>query len=441
MILTGIRLRTRIPMFLMVLLLLLHIFTPSRATFFVLVVLVLVHGLAYYWARQLGSHLRLQRLHRYGWAQVGDVIEERFVLHNDSWLPAIWLTLDDRSNLPGYYVSRALGIGGRNTLRWTTEGSCDRRGIYNLGPTELISGDPFGIFEVYLKHDYQETFIVYPPIAALPRIIEPRGLERGDARTHIRTLDLTTNFASVRQYVPSDALNRIAWRTTARRSTGENENIFVKEFDLEPSGDIWFLMDMDRDAHFGEEAESSEELAVVLVASLANQMLRDNHAVGLASYDGESIVLPPKKGQGQLWEILRALAGIHPRTPIPLGKLMELTEPVMGRGVTVTLLTPSANPEWIGKVGSLLRRGIYVTALLLDNSAVPGADSIRNLVGALADLGVPAQLIDQNMELEIVSERRQQKPSYKVLGTGRVISVPGSAGADASWVNLGEKVS
>jgi len=339
------------------------------------------------------------------------------------------LTLDDRSNLPGYYVSRALGIGGRNTLRWTTERSCDRRGIYNLGPTELISGDPFGIFEVYLKHDYQETFIVYPPIAALPRIIEPRGLERGDARTHIRTLDLTTNFASVRQYVPGDALNRIAWRTTARRSTGENENIFVKEFDLEPSGDIWFLMDMDRDAHFGEEAESSEELAVVLVASLANQMLRDNHAVGLASYDGESIVLPPKKGQGQLWEILRALAGIHPRTPIPLGKLMELTEPVMGRGVTVTLLTPSANPEWIGKVGSLLRRGIYVTALLLDNSAVPGADSIRNLVGALADLGVPAQLIDQNMELEIVSERRHAQIGQSAnqitdgisAGNGRVI--------------------
>ncbi|MHB9033255.1 MAG: DUF58 domain-containing protein, partial [Anaerolineae bacterium] len=106
---------------------------------------------------------------------------------------------------------------------------------------------PFGLFEIALKHDYQETFVVYPPIAALPRIIEPRGMERGDARTHIRTLDLTTNFASVRQYVPGDALNRIAWRTTARRST-EIEDIYVKEFDLEPSGDIWFLLDMDRDA-------------------------------------------------------------------------------------------------------------------------------------------------------------------------------------------------
>ncbi|MCE5260001.1 MAG: DUF58 domain-containing protein, partial [Chloroflexi bacterium] len=363
MVILDQRLRTWLPLALTVILLLLHIFSPSRATFFIMVTLLCVHLVSYYWARELAKGLHMQRMHRYGWAQVGDVIEERFVLHNDSWLPAIWLTVYDKSNLPGYHVSRATGIGGHSSIRWSTEGFCERRGIYTLGPTELYTGDPFGLFEIVLKHDYHETFVVYPPIAALPRIIEPRGLERGDARTHIRTLDLTTNFASVRQYVPGDALNRIAWRTTARRSTSGNENIFVKEFDLEPSGDIWFFIDMDRDAHFGQDADSSEELAVVLAASLANQMLRDNHAVGLASYDGESLILPPRKGHDQLWEILRILAGIHASSPVSLSKLIELSEPVINRGVTVTLLTPSFNPDWVGKVGSLLRRGTFVTAI------------------------------------------------------------------------------
>ncbi|MHB9034213.1 MAG: hypothetical protein ACYC6L_14335, partial [Anaerolineae bacterium] len=120
---------------------------------------------------------------------------------------------------------------------------------------------------------------------------------------------------------------------------------------------------------------------------------------------------------------------------------IELTEPVINRGVTVALLTPSANPEWVGKVGSLLRRGTFVTTILLDNSTLKGQESVRNLVGALADLGVPAQVIYQNLELEIVSERRQQRPSYKVLGTGKVVSVPGTAGADSEWVHLGERSS
>ncbi|MHB9033254.1 MAG: hypothetical protein ACYC6L_09420, partial [Anaerolineae bacterium] len=137
MTLVYLRMRTWLPLALTAILLVLHILTPSRATFFILVVLLCVHALSYYWARQVAHRLRLERMHRYGWAQVGDVIEERFVLHNDSWLPAIWLTIKDRSNLPGYEVSRAIGIGGHSTTRWSTEGSCERRGIYNLGPTEL----------------------------------------------------------------------------------------------------------------------------------------------------------------------------------------------------------------------------------------------------------------------------------------------------------------
>lgn len=439
MVITALRIRTRLPLILAAILLGLQIFTPSRATFFILISLLCIHLISLLWAQQLARGLRLQRMHRYGWAQVGDIIEERFVLHNDSWMPALWIDLRDRSTLPGYQVSRALGIGGHSSNRWSTEGACERRGIYTLGPTEVITGDPFGLFEVALKHDYQETFIVYPPIAALPHIVEPRGMERGDAHTRIRTLDLTTNFASVRQYVPGDALNRIAWRTTARRSMPDHEDIFVKEFDLEPSGDLWLFIDMDKDVHFGQNDDSSEELAVVLAASLANLMLRDNHAVGLASFDQEVIILPPQKGQGQMWEILRILAGIHATTSMPLARLMELTEPIIGRGVTVVLMTPSASPEWVGKVGSLLRRGIHVAGILLDNPALAAEGSLRNLIGALADLGVPAQLIDQNLDLEIVSERRQQRPTYKVLGTGRVISIPGDQGEASTWVNLGEK--
>jgi uncharacterized protein (DUF58 family) len=439
MVISAIRVRTRLPLVLAAVLLFLQIFTPSRATFFVLVSLVCVHLISLLWARQLARGLRLQRMHRYGWAQVGDIIEERFVLHNDSWMPALWLDLRDRSTLPGYHVSRAMGIGGHSSNRWSSEGACERRGIYTLGPTELITGDPFGLFEVTMKHSHQETFIVYPPIAALPHIIEPRGLERGDAHSRIRTLDLTTNFASVRQYVPGDALNRIAWRTTARRSMPDHEDIFVKEFDLEPSGDLMLFMDMDREVHFGHGDESSEELAVVLAASITNLMLRDNHAVGLASFDQEIVILPPQKGQGQMWEILRILAGIHATTSLSLARLMELTEPIIGRGVTVVLMTPSANPEWVGKVGSFLRRGIHVTAVLLDNPAMAAENSVLNVIGALADLGVPAQLIDQNLDLEIVSERRQQRPTYKVLGTGRVVSVGAEHVEAAPWINLGEK--
>lgn len=433
---TSIKLTSRAPVVVAVAMLILQIFSPAPAIMFVLVIITGVLAVSYLWARQLAGRVVLQRHRRYGWAQVGDIIEERFIMHNDALVPMLWAEVHDFSDLPGYDASRAIGSGARSTTRWTTSGTCRRRGVYNLGPIQVSAGDPFGLFIVTLYHDYSETFVVYPPIAALPPLVEPRGMARGSARTNVRSLDLTTNASSVRQYVPGDALNRIHWRTTARRSTQELEEVFVKEFDLEPSGDLWLILDMDSSVHAGEDVESTEEYAVVLAASLANQMLRSNHAVGLVTYGEEPIVIPPQKGHQQLWELLRVLAGAHATVQIPLHSLLELVEPVMGRGMSAAVITPSSDPEWIKGIGDLLRHGIHPTGILLDARTFGGHGEIRGVTAALADLGVVAHIIGKGFRFEHISERRQQRPKYRVLGTGRVIVV--SPGEGTEWVPVGE---
>jgi hypothetical protein len=47
--------------------------------------------IAFLWARSLARGLRLTRELRFGWAQVGDRLEERFTLINESWTPALWI--------------------------------------------------------------------------------------------------------------------------------------------------------------------------------------------------------------------------------------------------------------------------------------------------------------------------------------------------------------
>ena len=436
MIRTSIKLTARAPVIVVGGLLILQIFSPAPAIMFVLVIIAGVLAVSYVWARQLAGRVMLQRQRRYGWAQVGDIIEERFIMHNDSWVPLLWAEVHDFSDLPGYDASRAIGSAARSTTRWTTTGTCRRRGIYTLGPIQVSAGDPFGLFVVTLYHGYSETFVVYPPIAALPPLVEPRGMARGSARANVRSLDITTNASSVRHYVPGDALNRIHWRTTARRSTPGVEEIFVKEFDLEPSGDLWIILDMDASAHAGEDVESTEEYAVILAASLANQMLRSNHAVGLMTYGEEPTVIPPQKGHQQLWELLRVLAGAHAVAQIPLHGLLELFEPVMGRGMSAAIITPSSDPEWIKGIGRLLRHGIHPTGILLDGRTFGGEGEVRGVTGALADLGVAAHIIGKGFRFEHISQRRQQRPKYRVLGTGRVIVV--SPGEGTEWVPVGQ---
>lgn len=405
---------------------------------FALVIMVGALGIGYIWASQLARNLSMERQRRYGWAQVGDLVEERFTLHNDSWIPLLWAEMRDQSDLPGYKASRALGMGSRTSMRWTTSGRCNRRGVYTLGPISLSTGDPFGLFHVTMTSDLTDTFVVYPPITALPRLIEPRGRMRGTAQTNVRSLDFTTNASSVRQYVPGDALKRIHWRSTARRSMPDREQFYVKEFDLEPSGDLWLILDMDPAVHVGEDVESTEEYAVLLAASLANEMLRANHAVGLISHGPEHpVILPPQKGHGQLWEILKALAGLHATSPLSLMELLQMFEPLTGRGITAAVVTPSTQAEWLVGLSLLLRHGTHVSGLLLEPQSFGGQGDMRGVLGALADLGISGHVITKDLEFDQFAQQRQQEPEYRVLGTGRVVVV--KPGQEADWVTVGQQ--
>ena len=439
---SAIRLKSRLPLVMIVLLLFLQIFSPAPPILFVLLTLCGLMAVSYFWVKNLAPQLVIKRQRRYGWAQVGDVIEERFIMHNESWVPAIWAEVRDFSDLPGYQAGRAVGIGSQSTVRWTTEGRCSQRGIYTLGPLEVLVGDPFGLFEVRLTHNYSDSFVVYPPVASLPQLLEPHGLARGAARTNVRSLDMTTNASSVRNWVPGDALNRIHWRTTARRSIADQESIYVKEYDLEPSGDLWIIVDLASAVHVGEGAESTEEYAVILAASLANQMLRANHAVGMFLYCHEPIVIRPARGPQQLWELLRELAGAHAVCEASFGQVLDQVDPLVGRGISVSLITPSTDPEWIKGLTTLLRRGIHCTALLLDASSFDGqGPSVANsqgVLGALADLGVAGHIIRQGFHFELLTQRRQQRPEYKVLGTGRVVVAKAGSEEEAQWMPVGQ---
>ncbi|MBN1399358.1 MAG: DUF58 domain-containing protein [Anaerolineae bacterium] len=404
---------------------------------FALVILVGVLVVSYLWASQLANRITLERERRYGWAQVGDVLEERFTMHNDAWVPLLWAEVRDYSDLPGYNASRAIGMGASSSTRWTTSGTCTRRGVYTLGPIEIASGDPFGLFEVTINHEFSETIVVYPPIVALPQLLEPHGRVRGTARTNVRSLDFTTNASTVREYVPGDALSRIHWRSTARRSMPDREEFFVKEFDREPSGDLWIILDMDANVHAGEDLESTEEYGVLIAASLANDMLRTNHAVGIMTHGDDPIVIPPQKGHQQLWELLRVLAGLHATSQVPLHHLLQLFEPVSGRGISAAIITPSTQAEWVGSLSLLLRHGTHPTGILLDASTFGGEADMQGVLGALADMGVLGHIIGKDFRFEHLTQKRQQRPEYRVLGTGRVIMV--SPGEQSQWVRVGQE--
>jgi uncharacterized protein (DUF58 family) len=218
----------------------------------------------------------------------------------------------------------------------------------------------------------------------------------------------------------------------------------VKTFDLEPSGDLWIVLDMDEAVQAGQEEESTEEYGVILASSLADRVLRQNRAVGLVAYgtqpgngDGGLQPLPtivmPQKGEAQRWRILEALATVRAGGNWPLEQVLGEMNRNLGRGMTLVVITPSCDPAWLAGLLPPMRRGVAPSVVLLDagsfgHEATTGdapQSELEAMMGLLADLGVQSHPVARGMPFRpLVEHKRIGRPEYRVLsGTGRVIAV------------------
>jgi uncharacterized protein (DUF58 family) len=429
---TRFRLNSRLLPALVILLLLLQLAVPYRGWTALLAGLGGVWLVSYLWARSLARQLCFTREMRFGWAQVGDRLQERFTLTNGGWAPAIWAEVIDHSTLPDYKCDTVRHVSARNSTQWLSNGSCTRRGLFTLGPTTIRTGDPFGLYTVSLHNPDSMALMVTPPILNLPVVdVAAGGRLGGGPRSRAHSVDYTVSSSSVRGYVPGDSWRWIHWRMSAHKG-----DLLVRRFDTEPASDWWILLDLDRSVQLGEGPDSTEEHSVMLAASLADLGLRSGRAVGLVAHGQELVWLPPRGGDGQRMAILQALALASPGKR-PLVDLVreDIVQPNSRQRPSLILITPAANGDWVESLFPLLRLGIIPTVLLLDPRSYGGTDDVSATVAFLTDLGVVHDVITREL-----FDRPEAHPGqrghweWRTYATGR--AVPVRRPRDLTWKRL-----
>lgn len=110
-------------------------------------------------------------------------------------------------------------------------------------------------------------------------------------------------FDEVREYVPGDDVRTIDWNVTARM-----HQPFVKVLREERELTLMLMVDVSPSQAFGTATRQKHELAAELAAVLAFLAIRNNDKVGLIAFsDHIEQFIPPKKGRGHVWNIIRSV--------------------------------------------------------------------------------------------------------------------------------------
>ncbi len=363
--------------------------------FYALLALVII---TFFWTKSLAENVSVNRVLRTKWCVVGETIQEDFVVRNDSRLPALWVEVRDESTIPHYHPGIVESLGGLDERRWTARAVCRRRGLFHLGPITVLTGDPFGIFQGTITYSTHTNFIVYPPLVELAEFPIPWGSAAGSSRSSLRTLHVTTDASGIRDYQPGDSLHRIHWLSSARRG-----RLHSKEFDLEPSGNLWLIVDLDAAVHAGEDEESTEEYAVKIAAALAHQAIRENRAVGLVAYGAEKTVISPGRGSRQLWRLMEQLAVISADGHLPLHRVMQDVAATLGRGLSIVVITPSTDLSWLNALSLFRQRAAMPSVILLNQASFGGPHDAHAAAGRLMAAGLMTHVIERGQQFRSLS--------------------------------------
>lgn len=260
------------------------------------------------------------------------------------------------------WVSRGLAVWPYQRLRWKRRLFCDRRGVYQLGPIHVRSGDPFGFFERERVYADKEEVMIYPRVVTLRRLALSMHHPSLDAVSPVSPVTDPTRTATIRDYRPDDPRRMIHWPTTARRGS-----LQVRVLEPTTSLHVTMLLDV-RGFTFGIYQGELLELTLSAIASIAVFLQSQSAPIALVANGDPPLVIPPSASFPHLQQVLEALARLRP-TSGP--SLMPWALDVLPRGNTVILAASEVSPDLGQHIARLEDYGFRVLLLLASRDRLP----------------------------------------------------------------------
>ena len=393
------------------------------------ILLLFAVGALWAWVNLRGLEIRVSRSGDRG--QVGGYLEGRITVVNRTVIPKSWLEVTELVNDVPEPGGRGLSLDRRETRGWRIETYLARRGLFEGGHVRVTSQDPFGLFRMGKDFSDPHTYIVYPAVEPLPNLDSRFASLPSDTRLTRFYDQVTTDVASLRTWRPGDAYRRIHWPYTARMNAP-----MVKEFDIGQAAQFWVLLDLERSSqHYGEaerppsnpdadgeempwrfHADSTEELAVSLAASLSQRLLDLSLPVGIAVNGDNGRLLRPDNGSDHLSRLMETLAAAQAVENARLPEFLQSMRPHLNHFHSVTVVTANTDPEWLPALLDLKRGNVTTSIVMVDPSSFGSTRTVGNVVEAAAANLVPVYVARQDASLDDALSQPTNREIVEALG-------------------------
>lgn len=252
----------------------------------------------------------------------------------------------------------------------------ERRGIIEIGPLEVVVGDPFGLAASSTEAAPRAELTVYPRIDEVVAVPHTSGDDPHAGADHPSALGRSgEDFYALRPYVVGDDLRRVHWPSTARR-----DELTVRQDELPWQGRVTVLLDVRRTAH----TPASLELAVSAAASVITACWKRRDLVRLATTDNTDFGFAA--GTAHAEAMMEFLATV-PASPAGTlrGVLDSLGQPGNG-GAVVAIVAGIADTE-LATLPRLRGRFASVTVVHFLRSSYDPAASTAGDEGSTATRG------------------------------------------------------
>jgi len=232
-----------------------------------------------------------------------------------------------------------------------------RRGVYELGPAEVRTKDPFGLLRFVRRFGERTEVVVYPRVHDLTGFSLGTGNVEAGSRGSVGQRG--DEFAGLREYRRGDDRRHIHWKSVAR--TGE---LFVKEFALHAPQRYTVALDLRRRGLRVPEQEVED--AVSAAASVLAHLYEERLPSRLSCSDRAGSATEFGTDENSHWRAMRLLATARADGDEEPGALLEEREG-LGEGVILILRSPDEGlPEGVRR---LRRAGLSVVVVALATHA------------------------------------------------------------------------